>query len=98
MQGRITDGTLFPNISTAISKEMDDLVNKTFRSLRATVGAILKLVKSDLDMALASGPQCGSDDAHRGGKDDERLRLELAGEVEKLKLKHLALLGNIASL
>jgi hypothetical protein len=77
---------------------MDDLVDKTFRSLRATVGAILKLVKSDLDMVLASGPQRGSDDAHRGGEDDERLRLELAGEVKKLKLKHLALLGNIASL
>jgi len=98
VQGRITNGTLFPNISTAISKDMDKLVKKTFRGLRDKVDAVLKLIRSDVDMALASGPQHRGDDENGDDGEEEMLREELGDVVKELKKKHEALLGILATI
>jgi hypothetical protein len=92
VQGRITDGTLFPNISIAISKNMDELAQKTFRGLHDKVDAVLELIKDDLDMALASRQYIG-DDENRADEEEERLREEFEGEAKELKRRYEELLA-----
>jgi hypothetical protein len=57
---------------------------------------VFDLIKNDLDLALASGQQYGSDGENRDGHEEDRLRKELAGEVKELKRRHEELLGSIA--
>jgi len=100
VQGRITNGTLFPNISVTISKNMDKLAQKTFRGLHDKVDAILDLIKDDVDLALTSGqPQiAGGENELEDEDEEERLKEELAAEVKELKTRHEELLGSVAVL
>jgi hypothetical protein len=72
MQGRITNGTLFPHISVKIQASIDQLVRKTFRDLRHAANIVLDLIVSDIEMALASNPQCA--DSARNQEDPEEER------------------------
>ena len=75
---------------------MDELVMKTFQGLHDTVETVLTLIKSDINMALASGLQHEDDDEDRDDEEEEKLREELLNEVKKLRKKHEELLGPIA--
>jgi len=52
VQGRITNGTLFPNISVSISSAMTSLVDQTAGQLRSDVTVVLSRVESDFHVAL----------------------------------------------
>lgn len=58
--------------------------------------AVFHLIKNDLDLALASGQQYGSDGENRDVQEEDKWRKELAGDVEELKRRHEELLGSIA--
>jgi hypothetical protein len=62
------------------------------------MNTVLTLIKSDLDMALASGPQHGGDDDNRDDEEEERLREGLVDEVKELKKRHEELLGTLATI
>jgi mannitol-1-phosphate/altronate dehydrogenase len=97
VQGRIKNGTLFPNISAMIMENMQKLTRTIFHTLHDKMEKVFDLIKNDLDLALASGQQYGSDGENRDSPEEDRLRKELAGEVNQLKRRHEELLGNIAS-
>jgi hypothetical protein len=86
---------LFPNISTAMSNDMDELARKTFGSLHDKADAVLDLIGNDVDMALASRPRRVES---QGDGVEKRLREELLGEVKELKKRHEELLDGIANL
>ena len=98
MQGRITNGTLFPNISITISKNMDKLAQKAFRGLHDKVDAIFDLIEDDVYLALASGQQHSAGDENKDEDEEERLKEDLAAEVKELKTRHEELLGSVAVL
>jgi hypothetical protein len=54
VQGRIENGTLFPNISFAISKAMENLTRKTFQDLKQEIELLFGFIRDDVDMALAT--------------------------------------------
>jgi len=62
------------------------------------VDVVLKLIRSDVDMALASGPQREGDDENGNDEEEEMLREELGDEVKELKKNHEALLGILATI
>ncbi|KAL8365133.1 hypothetical protein RB595_004106 [Gaeumannomyces hyphopodioides] len=73
IQGRITDGELFPNICAAISTAMEQLVRNTERKLHADAMTVVRQIENDFDIAfkrLATDGDEGSDsddDGEQGG-------------------------------
>ncbi|KAH6678502.1 hypothetical protein B0J14DRAFT_582898 [Halenospora varia] len=98
VQGRITNGTLFPQISAKIQANVDELVKKTFCDLRHEVDAVLDLIVSDVKMALASKPQVVVDARNQEHQEEERRRGELLAEIRKLKGKHEEILASISNI
>ena len=79
-----------------ILENMRTVTYTSFRALHDKMATVFDLMKNDLDMALASGQQDESDGENRNDQEEERLRKELAGEVQELKRTHEELLGSIA--
>ena len=79
-----------------IMENMHKLTHMSFRALHDKMETVFDLIKNDLDLALASRQQYGSDGKNRDGHEEDRLRKELAGEVKELKRRHEELLGSIA--
>lgn len=98
VQGRITNGTLFPNISIKISGSMNALVRKTFEDLRGKAEAVLDLVRNDIDMALASGRQSSGSGHEDRDEEEDELRKELSSVVEGLKGRHAEVLEGLSGL
>jgi hypothetical protein len=98
VQGRITNGTLFPHISAKIQASIDQLVRKTFRDLRDAVNAVLDLVVSDVEMALASYPQRVDSARNQEDPEEERRKGELMAKIRELKGKHEELLASISNI
>lgn len=98
MQGRIADGTLFPNISAKIQDTIEELVGKTFRDLRSTVDQVMALILFDVEMALDSRSQ-SEDDAHNlEDPEVERRKADLIAELHVLKVKHEELIASISGI
>ncbi|KFY49525.1 hypothetical protein V496_09946 [Pseudogymnoascus sp. VKM F-4515 (FW-2607)] len=98
VQGRITNGTLFPNISSAIKREIKAAAKTTFDSVRKSLESDFALIENDVMMALASAPQQSGDREDVACEDEERLRGELAGAVRGLKREHAEVLAIIANI
>ncbi|KAH8812284.1 hypothetical protein F5884DRAFT_784973 [Xylogone sp. PMI_703] len=98
VQGRITNGTLFPNISVQIREGIDQLVQKTFADLRDAVNAVLDLIVSDIDMALTSKSQRADNAKNQKDLEEERQKEELIVEIKKLKEEHERLLTVITDI
>lgn len=100
VQGRITDGTLFPNISVSISTAMAALMEETERQLRADTTAVLSHIENDFGLALQNQSETLEGDGSEGDEDegeaDERVT-ELVDEVEQLRHGHARLLETIPS-
>ena len=99
VQGRITNGSLFPNISVAISTAMSRLVKKTGRRLRADVTAALSHIETDFGIALEKQRESLVEARERTADEIETDKKvsRLAGEVEQLQQGYTRLLGTIAS-
>ena len=94
--GRITDGTLFPQISAKIQDNMDELAQKTFRDLHDAVDGVLALVVSDVEMALGSKER--EDGAVvREDPEEERRKGELMVKIRELKREHEELIASISN-
>ena len=54
VQGRIENGTLFPNISIKIRTEIEEQAEMSMKKLEEVVLEILHVIQSDLEMSLES--------------------------------------------
>lgn len=98
MQGRIADGTLFPQISAKIQETIDKLVKKTFHDLRHTVKAVLALIASDVEMALASRSQRVDSTRNQADPQEERRKADLMADIRELDERHKELLASISGI
>ena len=98
MQGRITNGTLFPHISARIQASIDQLVRKIFRNLHDAVNAVLDLIISDVEMALTSNPQRMDSARNQEDPQEEKRKEELMAEIRELKGEHEKLLASISDI
>jgi hypothetical protein len=89
---------LFPHISAKIQASIDQLVRKTFRDLRVAVNAVLDLIVSDIEMALASSPQRVDSARNQEDPEEERRKGELMVKIRELKGNHEELLASISNI
>jgi hypothetical protein len=94
VQGRITNGTLFPNISTAIKREIKAAAKAAFESVQKLLESQFASLENDVTMALASAPQQSSN-REDVVLDDEG---ELAGAIRDIKMQHAEVLASIANI
>src|SRR4051794_24342809 len=52
VRGRITDGKLFPQISTLIETDMEDLIKDAFTKIWSDVRRVLYDIKADLNVLV----------------------------------------------
>jgi hypothetical protein len=96
VQGRITDGTLFPLISARIQAAVEGLVKKTFRDLHNVADVVLALIVNDVEMALASGAQAEGEHGLLDSPEIHKLREELIAEIKDMKGQHEDLVTTIS--
>lgn len=94
VQGRITNGTLFPNISTAIKREIKAAAKATFESVRKLLKSEFASLENDVTMALASAPKQSSDTVDVVLEDEGKL----AGAIRDLKKQHAEVLASIENI
>lgn len=100
VQGRITDGTLFPNMSLAISDNISGAVVEMEKRLRAMVRQSMVAIQNDFDLTIAPLP---NDSVHLGSHPVEertvhmKERQALADQAQSFKKLHADLLESIAS-
>jgi len=97
VQGRITNGTLFPQISAKIQDSIDQLAQKTFRDLHDAVNAVLALVVNDVEMSLGSNER-EDGAADQEDPEEERRKGELLAKIQELKREHEELIACISSM
>lgn len=95
VQGRITDGTLFPNISVAIKDDVEAKTEAAFSAFRNALLPTFVRIKNDISVAIAAEMR-SLDKAYKERKDEERRREELSGTIQVLKRQHRELLRRIA--
>jgi hypothetical protein len=93
--GRITDGTLFPNISARIVESVRELGHTTFASLQENTDEVFDLIKNDLDMALASGV---TDERPVFSREEIDATEELRAELLLLRTEHAEVLDSVTAL
>ncbi|KFY06936.1 hypothetical protein V492_07602 [Pseudogymnoascus sp. VKM F-4246] len=98
VQGRITNGTLFPNISRAIKRDINAAAKATFDSVQKSLESDFASIDNDVTMALASALQQSCDSEDVDLEDEERRKGELASAVRDLKRQHAEVLASIANL
>lgn len=97
MQGRIEQGTLFSNISMAISEGMEAEVEAGFNTVQKEVANIFVLTETDIRMGLGMDDQhCEKGDTSR--EDTERRKEGLACELRDLKRQHEEVSASIDSI
>jgi hypothetical protein len=52
VQGRISDGTLFPNISFTLEAQLSALAKSVLKEAKEHFGGVLDFIRSDLEMIL----------------------------------------------
>jgi hypothetical protein len=97
VQGRIENGTLFPQISAKILLHVERLTGQTFSGLEETMATILNLANRDLDMAEAARTQAGAGTAQQADLEAERRKEEFLAEIDRLKKTHEAVVTSIAA-
>ncbi|RYP44610.1 hypothetical protein DL768_008931 [Monosporascus sp. mg162] len=102
VQNRITDGTLFPNMSIAVRTGMERAVKQSEKALRDILEQSLSNIRNDFDLTIVLPPK---DTGMSGGgrRDGDRAGLvkqreTLLEQVKLFKERHAGLLESIASL
>ncbi len=93
VQGRITDGTLFPNISAKIIDHIVSLIDDTFSSLHEKVNNILGFIRADLDMAVGATRK-----RHVVTARERQQQAHFQKEVERLEGVYAQMIGSLAHL
>ncbi|RYP86399.1 hypothetical protein DL770_004904 [Monosporascus sp. CRB-9-2] len=102
VQNRITDGTLFPNMSIAIRHGMERLVEQSEKTLRDILEQSMSNIRNDFDLTIAPSPKAtgmsggGRRDGDRAGL--VKQRETLVEQAKLFKERHAGLLESIASL
>lgn len=93
VQGRITNGTLFPNISAKILDDVNELIEARFTHLKKKVNDIVKHIAFDLDVALDAEEKrtvmSGTERKQRDGLAEEIRRLQTRHEQVLETVRHL---------
>lgn len=94
VQGRITDGTLFPNISAKILSKTTRLIARMFDELRGKLDGATKSIGFDLSVGLDAAQK------NRVGlsKPEKEHRERLAEAVKTLQRRHKEVLASIRDL
>lgn len=90
IEGRITDGTLFPDIAIAADNDMRDLVNGTMHDLTDKLLEAVQLIRNDLELATANHVE-----AKEEARKSEEVRIRVAGRLEVLKGRYAAVLRDV---
>ncbi|RYP05881.1 hypothetical protein DL765_009691 [Monosporascus sp. GIB2] len=102
VQNRITDGTLFPNMSIAIRHGIECAVQKSEKALRDILEQSMSNIRNDFDLIIAPPPKAiGTSGDGRRDSDSAGLVKQRETLVEQAKLfkeRHASLLESIASL
>lgn len=94
VQGRIENGTLFPNISFKIQTDLEQHADRILSGLQKKVLEILHAIQSDLELALG---QAGDTDSAGGDPRELKQRQEKLKEVLRmLKRRHENILKRIS--
>jgi hypothetical protein len=89
VQGRIENGTLFPNISFTLKTHMNKLAEKTLDEAEEHFDGVLAFIQSDLEMIL----DAESDPMNI----EEEIALEqFSGVLEVLQARHDEILARIS--
>ncbi|KFY43961.1 hypothetical protein V494_01724 [Pseudogymnoascus sp. VKM F-4513 (FW-928)] len=92
---RITDGTLFPNISVAMKEDVKAKTEMSFGAFQRTLEPTFARIGKDLSIAIATEKK-SLDKAYEERKYEERRRAELAKTIQTLKKQQRELLGRIS--
>lgn len=97
MQGRIEEGTLFSNMSVAISEDIKAEAKASFSAVQKELDNIFDLTEIDYRMGLPKEEEpCEKGDTFR--EDKERRKEGLAYELRDLKRQHEEVLAGIDSI
>lgn len=103
VQGRITDGTLFTNIFFAMSSGIREAARESFSQVRKTAKDNFENIMNDINMAatqydsdrdLSNNEE--ADQARRDREEEEKLKADVARDIQALKTDHQRLLENIS--
>lgn len=99
MQGRIEEGTLFSNISTATTKDINAEVNAIFNSVQIELDKVFNEAENEITMGLAMMGLAMDENHYDKGditrEDNERRKEGLAEEIQVLKRQHEEVLAAI---
>jgi hypothetical protein len=98
VQGRITNGTLFPQMSAKIQASIEQLTRKAFVDLQNAATSVLDQITSDVEMALASNPRHVNGDIMKEDPEAVKRKKDLRDKVAGMKLQHERLLAVIDGL
>lgn len=96
IDGKVTNGTLFPNISFRIQADIEEKVEHTFRGLQSELDVILEDIERDIDMAKTRIPHRDNADVVENG-DELRRREGMKVTILALKAEHSELLVSISN-
>jgi len=96
VQGRITNGTLFPNISISIENQVDELTEKILDQLQEKILKLLGFIRSDLETAL--GSETVSRARHGDKSELDQHERALKDLLKTQKEKYGKILENISSI
>ena len=102
VQGRITDGTLFPNMALAIRKNTNSTANETKKRLQLILRQSMAAIQNDFD--LTSAPPSNADGIiHGAGRgEDHNARMEerqaLADQAQAFKDRYISLVEGVAAM
>jgi hypothetical protein len=95
VQGRISNGTLFPNISIAIKGDIEAKTDATFNEFQGALLPIFARIKNDISVVFAAESR-SLDEALKERRNEERRREELATTIQVLKKQHRELIKRIS--
>jgi hypothetical protein len=98
VQGRITNGTLFPRISAKIQASIELLTEKVFVDLQNAANTVLADIARDVEMALASGPRHVDSATKKEKPEEVKRKKDLGEEITRLKIRHEEILATISEL
>lgn len=94
VQGRVEDGTLFPQISTRIREGMEEITDEAFKTLQ---GTLLKLAR-DTEAAVDEAAQiCSTGPKHQELIEATKRQEEFLDEIQRLKKKHSEVMSRVAA-
>jgi hypothetical protein len=90
VQGRITDGTIFPNISAALGNHLNQLTETIIKDFSEKFFDELRDLRSDLEIIL--------DNASQSVKQEDSVALKQLSEIlEESEAKYAQVMENVSS-